>query len=334
MLLKEPIEIGKIRIANRLVMPPMHTGKSPDGKVTPEQIAYYVRRSGGGAVGLMITEFAAVSRQGRATPVQVSMAEDSVIEGHRALVEAVHQEGSRVICQINHAGSAAQEKVTGMKAVAPSAVLSPRAGKEDELPRPLSVDEIRKIEEDFVAAAQRVKAAGYDGVEIHGAHGYLYNQFFSPLLNRRRDAYGCDSVENRARIFTETIRLMRESLGTDFLIAVRFGGCDYTPGGSTLEDCVSGARLLAEAGTDLMDISGGICGPNLKDVTRPGTFGEAGRAVKQAVDIPVIVTGGVTTADQAEAILRAEEADLVGVGRALLKDPDWAKKAMNASAER
>lgn len=328
MLLKEPIKIKNLEIANRLVLPPMHTGKCPNGKVSHELCDYYVRRAANGAIGLIITEFSYVSQQGRATPMQLSLADDSDIEGHKMLVDAIHTAGSKVFSQINHAGAAAQAEVTGCEAVAPSAASLPRAKKEAPLPRPLTVEEIAQIEDDYVAAAVRSKAAGYDGVEIHGAHGYLYNQFFSPLTNHRHDEYGCDTVENRARIFVETIGKIRAAIGDDYPIAVRLGGCDYTDGGSSITDCATAARLLVEAGCDFMDISGGMCGTMNPHDKAPGYFWESSKAVKEIVDIPVLLTGGVTEAEQAEELLAAGKADMIGVGRALFKDADWAKRAM------
>ncbi len=328
MLLKEPITIKNLEIPNRLVLPPMHTGKCPDGKVTPEWCDYYVRRAANGAVGLIITEFSYVSQQGRATPTQVSLADDSDIEGHKTLVDAIHAAGSKVFSQINHAGAAAKQEITGCEVVAPSAVLSPRSKEGTPLPRELTVEEIQQIEDDYVAAAVRSKAAGYDGVEIHGAHGYLYCQFFSPLMNHRHDEYGCDSVENRSRIFVETIRKIRAAVGEDYPIAVRLGGCDYMDGGSTIADCAEGARLMVEAGCDYMDISGGICGTMNPHDKKPGYFWESSQAVKEVVDVPVLLTGGVIAAEQAEELLAAGKADMIGVGRALLKDADWAKNAM------
>ncbi len=328
MLLKEPIKIKNLEIANRLVLPPMHTGKCPNGKVNPELCDYYVRRAANGAIGLIITEFSYVSQQGRATPVQLSLADDSDIEGHKMLVDAIHAAGSKVFSQINHAGAAAQAEVTGCEAVAPSAAPLPRAKKEAPLPRPLTVEEIAQIEDDYVAAAVRSKAAGYDGVEIHGAHGYLYNQFFSPLTNRRHDEYGCDTVENRARIFVETIGKIRAAIGEGYPIAVRLGGCDYMDGGSSITDCAAAARLMVEAGCDFMDISGGMCGTMNPHDKAPGYFWESSKAVKEIVDIPVLLTGGVTEAEQAEELLAAGKADMIGVGRALFKDADWAKRAM------
>ncbi len=329
MLLKQPIKIKELEISNRLVLPPMHTGKCPDGKVTPELCEYYVRRAADGCVGLIITEFSYVSQQGRATLVQLSLADDSDIEGHKMLVGAIHAAGSRTFSQINHAGAAALKEITGCDPVAPSEVLSPRAKKDARLPRALTVEEIHKIEDDYAAAAVRSKAAGYDGVEIHGAHGYLYNQFFSPLMNHRHDEYGCDTVENRARIFTETIRKIRSKVGKDYPVAVRLGGCDYMDGGSTIEDCVKAACLMVEAGCDFMDISGGICGTMNPHDQNPGYFWESSKAVKEAVDVPVLLTGGITTAAQAENLLMEGKADMIGVGRALFKDADWARRAMD-----
>ena len=187
----------------------------------------------------------------------------------------------------------------------------------------MTVEEIHCLERDFAQAALRAQAAGYDGVELHCAHGYLLNQFYSPLTNRRTDAYGAASVENRGRFLLETVRAVREAVGPQYPLAVRLGGADYCPGGATEEDAVALCRLLAEAGVDLLDISGGMCGFARPGHTEPGYFGTMTEKIRAAVSVPVILTGGIRRLEDAEALLSQGKADLIGVGRALLLDPDW-----------
>lgn len=183
--------------------------------------------------------------------------------------------------------------------------------------------EIKALEGKFAAAARRVKEAGYDGVEIHSAHGYLLNQFYSPLTNDRDDEYGPQSLENRLRFLTETIAAVHQAVGEDFPIAVRLGGSDYRPGGSTLADAAGAAQILERAGIDLLDLSGGL-GMFMRPGHREaGWFSDMSRAVKERVSLPVILTGGVQTPAEAETLLNQGAADLIGVGRAMLRNPAW-----------
>lgn len=184
--------------------------------------------------------------------------------------------------------------------------------------------QIRQVTEWFAQAAFRAKQAGFDGVELHSAHGYLLNQFFSPLANRRTDEYGPQSVESRIRFHRETIQAVRQCVGEDFPIALRLGGCDYEVGGSTVEDCVEACRLLEQSGVDLFHFTGGMNGFLRPGHGEPGYFRDLSVPVKQAVSLPVLLTGGVTTSAQAEALLEEGCADLIGVGRAIFKNAHWA----------
>ncbi len=169
---------------------------------------------------MVITEHSFYCRQGKAGKGQVSFADDEKTEGLKRLVEAIHEGGAKVIAQLNHAGSATSSAVTGMPVVSASAVINPgmKAGIEPELPISLTKEEICEIQDLFVAAALRAKEAGYDGVEIHSAHGYLLNQFFSPLTNKRTDEYGAQSIENRIRFQLEMYTKARKALGDDYPI--------------------------------------------------------------------------------------------------------------------
>ena len=197
-----------------------------------------------------------------------------------------------------------------------------------EAPDAMAEADIEKVIRDFAAAARRAKAAGYDGVELHSAHGYLLNQFFSPLTNRRTDCYAGGTLEGRTRLHCEVLRAVRAAVGAEYPVAVRLGACDYMAGGSTEADTAEVAALLEAAGADLFDISGGLCGYRNPQSRAPGYFGAAAEAVRQRVSPPVLLTGGVTAAEEAEALLGRGCADLIGVGRALLKDAGWARSAL------
>ena len=164
-------------------------------------------------------------------------------------------------------------------------------------------------------------------MEIHAAHRYLLNQFYSPLTNHRTDRYNGSTLEGRMQLLLEVVEAVRHAVGADFPVAVRLGACDYMEGGSTLQDAVAAAKLLEDAGVDLLDISGGMCSYRNPLESGQGYFGEITQAVKQEVTIPVLLTGGITEPQAAEALLEEQKTDLVGIGRALLKDSDWAKHA-------
>ncbi len=325
--LLKPIQAGPLQLANRLVMPPMATAKAdPDGKASQAVIDYYAEKSHGGYLSLIIIEHSYINAEGKASSNQLSIADDSMVKPLHALSEVIHRNGSRTAMQLNHAGSAARKEITGTTPVAPSAVMNPRQG---DMPRELTRKEIAGVIEDFHNAARRVKEAGFDGVEIHSAHGYLLNQFFSPLTNRRSDKYG-GNVHNRIRIHLEVIEAVRAAVGENFPILLRLGASDFTPGGTTIEDSQIAAREFENAGINILDISGGFSGYNVPGLTGQGYFSPLTEALKKFVTIPVILTGGITEAQAAEKLLADGKADLIGVGRAILKDSSWAQQAVES----
>ncbi len=327
--LKESLKIKNLELKNRLVMPPMATSSTPDGYVNQKLLDYYGEKSQGGYIGLIITEHSYVNRQGMAGPGQLSCSRDSDIEGLSRLAQTIHRNGTKAIAQISHAGSAASMKMTGMKTISASAVLNEGAtSRNGELPDAMSLAQIDKVIEDFVLAAVRVKKAGFDGVEIHSAHGYLLNQFYSPLTNKRTDEYTGSTLEGRLRLHSQIIKAVREEAGEDYIIALRLGGSDYIQGGTTIEDSEKAAILLEKYGVDILDISGGMNGYTIAGNHDEGYFSEMSARIKRKVAIPVILTGGIRNAETAERLLKEEKADLIGVGRTLLRDPDWARRAM------
>lgn len=331
-LLTQPLTLGTLTLANRLVMPPMATAKSAgDGSVTEELCHYYEERAAGGHIGLIITEHSYISPEGMASKGQLSIARDGDVAGLRTLTERIHGCGSAVFAQLSHAGGRTNSAVTGLPALAPTAQILPnkRAGASTEVPREMTGDDMAKVVRDFAAAARRAREAGFDGVEIHSAHSYLLDQFYSPLANRRTDAYG-GSLQNRIRLHLEVIAAVRETVGPNYPVALRLGACDFLEGGSTLDDAIEAAKAFEGAGIDLLDISGGFW-----DYIRPGCsgqgyFGDITQAIRQKISLPVVLTGGITESQAAEALLAEGKADLIGVGRALLKDPRWAERAMAA----
>jgi 2,4-dienoyl-CoA reductase-like NADH-dependent reductase (Old Yellow Enzyme family) len=322
-----PLKISSLTLKNRLVMPPMATSKAePDGKVSQEILDYYKEKSKGGNISLIIIEHSFINKEGKASANQLSVSDDSTKKGLHELADIIHHNGSRTVMQINHAGSAASSEVTGTTPVAPSAVVHPR---KTNIPHELNHEEIMGIVRAFGDAALRVKEAGFDGVEIHSAHGYLLNQFFSPLTNKRTDEYGGD-VHNRIRIHLQVIEAVRTAVGKDFPILLRLGASDFKEGGTTIEDSQEAAREYEKAGVDIIDISGGFSGYNVPGFTGQGYFAPLSGAIKKVVSIPVILTGGITEPQAAEKLLSEGKADLIGVGRAILEDSSWACKAVES----
>jgi 2,4-dienoyl-CoA reductase-like NADH-dependent reductase (Old Yellow Enzyme family) len=308
----------------------MATSKAEDdGTISDAILDYYDEKSRGGALGLVITEHCFVSRQGQNRVGQPSVADDSMLDGLTRLAAVIHANGSKAVVQINHTGGAASSAVTKQEVVSASDVPSPIGS--GEVPRALTAEEIVSVVGKFAAAARRVKQAGFDGVEIHSAHGYLLNQFFSPITNRRTDEYGGD-VLGRIRIHLEVIAAVRGAVGAGYPILLRLGASDFREGGTSIEDSVAAAVEFERAGLDLIDITGGLSGYIWPGHDEPGYFAELSAPIKAAVSMPVILTGGVTEPAQAEALLARGVADLIGVGRAMLKDSEWAVRAVQEFA--
>ena len=325
--LLKPLENCKLTLKNRLVMPPMATSKSEEGgEVSKDILEYYDEKSRGGFISLIIIEHSFITMKGKASDRQLSVADDSMVEKLKELANIIHKNGSKTVMQINHAGSAASKKVTGYEPVGPSDIANPRLGN---VPYELTKEEIKIIISEFVDAARRVKEAGFDGVEIHSAHGYLLNQFYSPLTNKRTDEYGGE-IAGRIKIHLEIIKAVRDIVGDDFPILLRLGGCDYMEGGITIEDSQIASIAFEKAGVDILDISGGFCGYIVPGNISQGYFAPITQAIKEVVSVPVLLTGGITQVSAAQKLLKHGKADLIGVARAIYKDSKWAENAIKS----
>lgn len=321
MKLSDELKSKNINFKNRIVMPPMATAKADkNGHVTEEILHYYEDKTKNKLFSTVIIEHCFVDTLGKASKNQTSIADDSTIDGMKKLAKLVKSNDSNVILQISHAGSSANEEVIGQQPVAPSAIKNPSKST-TEIPRELTVEEIEQIIEKFVDAAVRAKKAGFDGVEIHSAHGYLLNQFLSPITNKRTDEYGGD-IDGRIKIHLEIIRKIREKVGENYPIFIRMGAGDYLEGGLSTEDSIYAAQEFVKAGVDVLDISGGMCMFSIDD-QRAGFFDFLSKPIYENVDVPVILTGGVKTGKDVEDILNRGVCDLVGVGRSVFKDSNW-----------
>jgi len=315
--LLDPLKVKDLTLKNRIVMPPMQTSRATvKGAVTDRLIGFYVRRST--ALGLLIVEHSYVSAAGKLSPKQLGIYDDELIHGLKRLASRIHAVGTPVVLQITHAGGIANKKIIGAEPAGPSATRKTR-----ELTR----SEIEALVEEFAMAAERATKAGFDGVELHGAHGFLLNQFFSPLLNKRGDEYG-GPLENRMRFPLMVVKKVRESVRGRLLL-YRLGADDLAPNGTHVDDSAAFAVKLEQYGVDVVDVSGGLCGSEPKQLRSvKGYFIPQAYEIKKAVRTPIIGVGGITEAEYADKLVREGKVDLVAVGRALWKDPKWAEKAV------
>ncbi|MGB9868162.1 MAG: FAD-dependent oxidoreductase [Bacillota bacterium] len=327
-LLTSPIAIGKMRLKNRMVMPPMVTNYAyEDGSVTPRLRAYHEMRAKGG-VGLIIVEASYVHQSGKGFKNQVGIYSDCLIPGLRSLVDAVHAHGAKIAIQLYHGGRQTKSSVTGCPIVAPSPIPDPT---EPETPRELTKGEIEELVWAFGEAARRAKQAGFDAVEIHGAHGYLINEFLSPYSNKRTDEYG-GSLENRIRFPLEVVRAVRRAVGPEFPVTYRMSADEKVPGGLTLEETRIVAKRLEQEGIDAIHVSAGVYESAvwiIQPMALPrACLADLAAGIKSAVKIPVIAVGRFNDPEVAERVLAEGKADLVAFGRALLADPDMPRKVV------
>ncbi|MBC7323316.1 MAG: FAD-dependent oxidoreductase [Acetomicrobium sp.] len=328
-------KIGNLNVRNRIVMPPMGTNfANADGSVSQVLIDYYKERACGG-VGLIITEIVCVdSPVGKAITNQLCLDDDKYIGGFSDLAEAVHLEGAKIFVQLHHAGRQTTPNITGgIQPVCPSAT---HEGFLNVTPRELSNEEIEDLVQKFVSAAVRAKMAGIDGVELHGAHGYLIGQFMSPHINKRTDKWG-GSTERRMRFPLEIIKGIRQSLGPNFPICFRFNADDFVEDGITLDEAKIIAKILEDAGVNILSVSVGIY-ETMPKLLEPFHFEEGWRvytaeAIKKVVNIPVISVGVIRNPEFAEAVIAEGKADFVAIGRGLIADPEWPKKAYEGRDE-
>ncbi|MFP4417950.1 MAG: FAD-dependent oxidoreductase [Chitinispirillaceae bacterium] len=329
----KPGSIGSLSLKNRIVMPPMGTVQAgPNGEMTDHLIAYYTERAAGGT-GLIITEIVCVEPElGKATTCQLRLDDNSFIPGFSRLASSVQKYGAKIFLQLHHAGNQSNSILTGGKPiVAPSPVMNQAVG---EQPRELTHAEVKDLVQKFIGAAQRAQMAGVDGVELHGAHGYLINEFLSPYTNQRSDEYG-GSFENRMRFVTEIIQGIKKSCGKEFPVCVRFSADEFTGHGIDFDQGKKIAKALEQAGADALNVSSGTY-ESMATVIEPVMFEEGWRSylaeeIKKEVTIPVMAVGAIKRPEAAEKILRENKADFIAIGRALLCDPQWANKAKSGS---
>lgn len=324
----DPVEVGGLKLRNRTVMPAMGTGyASAEGKVTPRLVAYLKARAEGG-VGLVITEVLAVHPLGRGFASQLGIYDDSFLPGLAELAATVKGAGAAVAAQLHHAGRETFPQIIGDRPVAPSPIPSRAVG---QVPRALTREEIAELVECYAVAARRAREAGFDAVEVHGAHGYLVNQFLSPYSNRREDEFGGDD-EGRFRFARQVVREIKREAGRDFPVIFRFSCTEEVKGGYDLDYLLPLLPRLVEDGVDAFHVSRGVYdspgNPICPGLHHPeGINVEHASKVKGLVGVPVIVVGKIHRPHLAEKVIREGKADLVAFGRQHLADPRFLAKA-------
>lgn len=320
----KPIKIGVMEVKNRFVVPPLSSMlNQPDGYLTERYIDYFSTRAKGG-FGLLITEVCAVDPAGHSSLNQPAIYNDDFIPGFNKLAEEVHKYGAKIVMQLNHAGRQTTTQRTGYRPVAPSPIPSP---VKKEIPFELTVKEIYEIIEKYGDAALRAKKAGFDAVEIQGAHSYLVAQFLSPVVNKRSDEFG-GSLSGRMKFAIEIIKNVKKKVGQDFPVGFRISGDECVPGGRTLTETRIAAKMIEEAGADLIHVSTGTFQDTvISPAAIPlGHNVDAAAEIKKVVNIPVIAVGKIHDPYLAEDILETGKADLVAVGRQHLADPEFPNK--------
>ncbi|HLO25953.1 MAG TPA: NADH:flavin oxidoreductase [Geobacteraceae bacterium] len=317
--------INGMTLANRLVRSATWEGMcEEDGRPMPKLAVYYANLAKGG-IGLIITGYTFVRPDGKQLPGQMGIHSDSFAGEMQALTRAVHGEGGKICLQLVHCGGQASAKATGCRPLAPSAL---EAKQYPELPAELSAADIEALVHRFGEGAARAREYGFDAVQLHAAHGYLINQFLSPLTNRRTDGYG-GSMENRSRFLLEVFRSVRKAVGKDFPVLVKLNGSDNLEGGLDIDAAQFAARVLDEEGVDAIEVSGGTPASGDRTPVRQGIATREQEAynlplaarIKGAVSCPVMVIGGFRTFEVVGGVIRRGEADYVSLARPLIREP-------------
>ena len=322
----EQTAIKTLSLANRFVRSATWEGMAETDGTCSQGLMDLMVKLAQGEVGLIITGHAYVCREGQAGPWQMGIHSDEMLPGLSRMTDAVHREGGKIVAQLAHAGCYALSQVTLMEAVGPS------SGTSEKLPtcRELSREEISGICDAFGKAALRAKSAGFDGVQIHAAHGYLLSEFLSPFFNRRNDEYG-GCLENRARITLEVLQNIRASVGEDFPVLIKLNSEDFVNGGLSVDEMLSVAAMLEKGGIDAVEMSGGtIYASGDYSSIRAGDpaapeqevyYRNAASRFKEKIDVPLMLVGGIRSFDVAEDLIEAGVADYISLSRPLIREP-------------
>ncbi len=336
-LLFTPCKIGVVLIPNRFVRSATHDFMAnQDGSISERQLHLF-RKLALGEVGLIITGHAFVNPQGRASPFQIGIHSEEMIEGLRQLARVVHEFPSRIFLQLSHAGRQTKPKICGSTPLAPSSLYDPSS---KVTPREMSVEEIKAVIQDFIQAAERAKRASFDGVQLHVAHGYLLSSFISPHTNRRKDDWG-GTIFNRVRIVIEIIKGIKNSLGPEFPIIAKINSSDFLPSGIRLEESIEMARLMEKEGLDGVEVSGGMAESGegsmwrgLRTEDEEGYFVENASSFKKALSIPVLGLGGIRSFKVMEKFIEQKKCDFISMSRPFIREPFLVKMFREGELEK
>ena len=316
--------INGMKLSNRFVRAATWEGMADGAGAPTQKLIKLMKALAEGGVGLIITSHCYVSPAGQASSGQIGMYKDELIESLRNMTKAVHGAGGKIVAQLSHAGNFAAEKLTGR----PPFVASNFEGLAPTPRHEMTVQDIQKTVAAFAKAALRAKAAGFDGVQIHGAHGFLLSEFLSPYYNRRHDAYG-GPIENRARFILEVYKAIRNAIGKDYPILVKINCQDFIENGLTLTDSIKATSLLADAGLDAVEVSGGMLTERKLSPVRAGIdcvekeayFQEEARAFRKQIHISLILLGGIQSLELAERLVEEGTADYISMARPFIREP-------------
>ncbi len=326
----EETTINGMVMNNRMIRSATWEGMcEQDGRPTEKLINCY-RDLAQGGIGLIITGFAFVQPEGKQFPGKMGIHSDDFAGDYEKLTSAVHDAGGTVAIQLAHGGGQSNSTYAGRQPLAPSAV---KVDQFQEMPAELTKDEINDTISAFAEGARRAKAWGFDGVQLHGAHGFLINQFLSPLTNRRTDEYG-GSIENRSRFLLEVYRKVRDTVGPDYPVFIKLNAADNLDGGLEIDDAVYAAKKLAEAGIDAIEVSSGTPASGEKGAAREKILKPEKEAynlplanqIKEEVNCPVMVVGGFRSYDVAEKTIKDDGMDYIAMARPLIREPGLANR--------
>ena len=321
----ETCTVGAIDIKNRIIRSATHEGTAIDGMVSDTFVELYEELSKGN-IGLIITGYATVSGTDHAGPTTIALTHDSVIEGLTHITKIAHEQGTKIVAQLNHQSSSLWSAPEG-PVFGPSAVTDPVSGI---TPEPFTTEQVRMLINEFADAAVRAKKAGFDGVQIHGAHGYLFSKWLSPRYNKRTDEYG-GSLANNARVIVETLKAIKDKCGKAYPVWIKLNCSDFDPedDGVTEEIFLTTANILTEHGIDAIEVSGGSQVGRYAP-SRPRKFSayhrESAEKLTGMVDASVVLVGGVRSLDLAEEILTNTEIEAISLCRPLIREPQLVKR--------
>ncbi len=326
-------KIGSLTLKNRLVVPGMGTTLLQyDGHMTDAFIDYWVERAKGG-YGLLITEYNGVNPQGSANPMELMISDDSYIPGLQKLTEAVHAYGAKMFTQLHHAGRETNTSHTRMPVVAASAIPCPH---NRDLVEEMSTEQVYQTIQDFVDGAIRAKKAGFDGVELHGAHGYLISNFLSPYSNKRTDEFG-GTITNRARLAVNIVKGIKTACGADFPVSFRISAEDKVHGGVDIHEVKPIIRLLEAAGIDALNINQATYGSWQNLIScyhlKPGANLDYVHELRKVVKVPIITVGRFSDPAFIDSVIEEGEVDFIATGRQSLADPYFPQKLLNGQED-